>query len=290
MSQTQPLKLNNQSVDAFINNRGLAYGDGFFSTMGVYQANILWQDYHVKRLNTHAAALQLTLDIDKVMQQLQKKAEQLKEGILKIVVTRKSQQILGYGFIDGCTNIYIKAMPMHMPFYQSLQTLESIVIQPPIAVACLTSKIACVPQMLAGLKTLNRLDNVLAAGELHQLNIAQKNTNMPTFGEGLVQDINGDWVEGTMSNVFYQLGDNKKNLEKWYTPPINKSGVNGVMRQVLMDKIDSVCERTLKDEDLSKISALFFTNAVKGVIPVVSFVLPNQSQQSLNLSAVSALF
>lgn len=300
MSQTQFITPDHQLVDTFngyevINNRGLAYGDGFFSTMGVYQANILWQDYHVKRLKTHAAALQLTLDVDKVMQQLQKSAEQLGEGILKIVVTRKSQKVTGYGFINGYADVYIKPMPRQMPSYHALLNLDSIVTQQPIAVICLAAKIACVPPMLAGLKTLNRLDNVLAAGELQQLNIAQQTANATTFGEGLVQDINGDWIEGTMSNVFYQLNSDELNKDEtkagtWYTPPVDKSGVNGVMRQVLMDTIDKVSERCLQDSDLSKISALFFTNAVRGVIPVTSFVLPNQNQRTLNLNAVSALF
>ena len=45
-----------------LDNRGLAYGDGFFTTMGVIDEQILWLDYHQQRLNSHATALQLQLD------------------------------------------------------------------------------------------------------------------------------------------------------------------------------------------------------------------------------------
>jgi branched-subunit amino acid aminotransferase/4-amino-4-deoxychorismate lyase len=62
----------------------------------------------------------------------------------------------------------------------------------------------------------------------------------------------GHWVEGTFCNVFYQL--NHENV--WYTPPINRSGVKGVMRQVLLAKFvksnRAHKERYLANEELAK--------------------------------------
>ena len=59
------------------NNRGLAYGDGFFTTMAVFDGAILWLDYHRQRLISHAHALQLDVDSDQLLIKLQAQAQQL---------------------------------------------------------------------------------------------------------------------------------------------------------------------------------------------------------------------
>ena len=45
-----------------LDSRGLAYADGFFTTMGVIDGLILWPEHHLQRLISHAQALQLALD------------------------------------------------------------------------------------------------------------------------------------------------------------------------------------------------------------------------------------
>ena len=145
--------------------------------------------------------------------------------------------------------------------------------QSPIIAKCLQSQLASLPEPLAGLKSLNRLDGVMIAGELQR----HKQQN-PELVEGLVADMGGNWVEGVMSNIFYQLKpkpdatNSQQTSLNWYTPPIIHSGVRGIMRQVIMDRLASqgvsVQERLLRDADLSQIESMFFCNAVRGVIPV----------------------
>lgn len=265
-----------------IDNRGLAYGDGFFTTMGVRQGQILWANYHLQRMQTHAKALELDVNANELMQVLANQAQKIGEGILKLVVTRKPQAVRGYGFTTGEVDVAIKALPTSIysnlsHFNSSQFEEEAIPVQPSITAICLTAQIACLPQSLVGLKTLNRLDNVLAAGELEQLKQKYQNHG-ELIGEGLVRDVSGNWVEGVMSNVFYQLADS----ETWYTPPIDKSGVNGVMRQVVLDRVENITERTLIDADLAHISALFFTNAVRGIIPVSDLILPDTKRVQLS--------
>ncbi len=250
-------------------NRGFSYADGFFSTMGVYQGEILYFPYHQKRLISHSQALQFNLDIKEITEKLIAHAQQINEGILKVVITRTNQSkyhIRGYGFVSGEVEIFIQATAQTMPIYQQLFTKQStnpFPINPPQQAICLQSQIACLPKPLVGLKSLNRLDSVLVAGELEQA----KKDNAKLI-EGLVSDVTGDWVEGVISNVFYQLN----NVNKWHTPPIDKSGVNGVMRQVLMDyhknHEQTVSERWLTNDDLTHISAMFFCNAVRGIMPI----------------------
>ena len=171
-------------------------------------------------------------------------------------------------------------MPTDKPLAQQA---NQVIIQPAATAICLTQQIACLPKPLVGLKLLNAQDKVMASHELwqHQTQHAQ-------MIDGLVQDVMGHWVEGTFCNVFYQL--NHKNV--WYTPPINRSGVKGVMRQVLLAKFaDSDRaheERYLASEELANITSLFFCNAVRGILPIQALMLPNGQSTALDLTPIYA--
>lgn len=266
----------------WLDNRGLAYGDGFFSTMGVSQGQILWRDYHLQRLHSHAQALSLDVDAEDIMQQLDAYANALqasddssdsdthrKEGILKLLICRKPQNVRGYAYNNGKITAFVNCLPMCL--YDNLPNVAGIPLQPKGDAICLQAQIACLPKPLVGLKTLNRLDNVLCAGELERL----KKLHEGCLLEGLVADVNGNWVEGVMSNVFYQLdaeATHSSQSNQWYTPPMTQSGVSGVMRQVIIDKLahtaHPVIKRHLTDADLPNLQRLFFCNAVRGIMPI----------------------
>ncbi|MFP3409152.1 hypothetical protein SB757_31535, partial [Pseudomonas sp. SIMBA_065] len=76
----------------------------------------------------------------------------------------------------------------------SLPDGNLVPIQPNASTICLSSQIACLPPSLAGLKSLNRLDNVLASGELQQIKAEPLASNLAsTLGEGLLRDMSGQW-------------------------------------------------------------------------------------------------
>ena len=284
-----------------LDNRGLAYGDGFFTTMGVIDGQILWFDYHQQRLVSHATALQLQLDSFSLLTVLKIHAKQLQQGMLKLIITRAEQEVRGYGYtpnIGGgsACEIWLKSSPMAITTARSLPLADGqfIPLQPTASAICLSSQIACLPPTLAGLKSLNRLDNVLASGELQAIKAkALEDTIKPSIAEGLLRDMSGQWVEGTMSNVFYQLveepvakssnrphSQNNSNYltqGQWYTPSMAQSGVAGVMRQVIIDTLSTsnnpVIIRSLQDEDLPHLSQLFFCNALRGIMPVSELTL-----------------
>ena len=295
---------------ASLDNRGLAYGDGFFTTMGVIDGQILWLAYHQQRLISHAEALQLELDSHSVLAIIRTHAEQLQQGMLKLMVTRAVQDVRGYGYVPTASGsaceIWLKSSAMTVTTTEQLRLPDGCLIpmQPISSAICLSSQLACLPPPVAGLKSLNRLDNVLASGELQGIKAQVSEDNIkPSIGEGLLRDMSGRWVEGTMSNVFYQLSDaplvtlssEKTSLEKlstpplyqnnanylttgqWYTPSMAQSGVAGVMRQVLIDALSNskhpVIIRSLKDEDLPRLSQLFFCNALRGIMPMKCLTL-----------------
>nr|WP_313014931.1 aminotransferase class IV [Moraxella sp. CTOTU48841] len=289
-----------------IDSRVIAYGDGFFTTMAVVAGQINWLNYHLDRIDESVDALQLNLtnahldaasldasNLDACNlespnhtirayfnSQLANFAKTLNHGMLKLIVCRKNQPIKGYGFCNCQFDAFIKLMPTDKPLSPQA---NQVIIQPAATAICLTQQIACLPKPLAGLKLLNAQDKVMASHELwqHQTQNAQ-------MIDGLVQDVMGHWVEGTFCNVFYQL--NHENM--WYTPPINRSGVKGVMRQVLLAKFaDSDRgheERYLTSEDLVNITSLFFCNAVRGILPIQALMLPNGQSTALDLAPIYA--
>ena len=291
----------NSTVTASLDNRGLAYGDGFFTTMGVIDGQILWQDYHHQRLISHAEALHLDLDSRSLLAILQTHAQQLSQGILKLIITRAVQDIRGYGYTPSDSGskceIWLKSSAMTIATSKQLHLPDGCLIpmQSASTAVCLSSQLACLPPPLAGLKSLNRLDNVLASAELQGIKAHTIASNAELdISEGLLRDMSGRWVEGTMSNVFYQLSNTQLiesesllNLNKndsnyltqgqWYTPSMAQSGVAGVMRQVIIDALSNteqpVIIRSLQDEDLPNLKQLFFCNALRGIMPMKSLTL-----------------
>lgn len=283
--------------------RGLAYGDGFFSTIGVHHSHLLWQTYHQARIDSHCQALQLMLSTERAQQlwqQLQQFATSINHGIIKLIFSRPTQSLRGYAYsaqaADNEALIWIGVMqtaPLAQHSAQFLyndldrqrsQSSDVVLQQPSLIAKCLQSQLASLPKPLAGLKSLNRLDGVMIAGDLQRHKQAH-----PELAEGLVADLDGNWVEGVMSNVFYRLqprSDSAHHPQKtlpWYTPPIEQSGVRGVMRQVIIDLLNDqnlpVYERNLTDADLSQLQSMFFCNAVRGIMPVEQLWFQDQCFQ-----------
>ncbi len=109
---------------------------------------------------------------------------------------------------------------------------------------------------LAGLKHLNRLEQVLARAEWDD----------PEIAEGLMLNSSGHVVEGTMTNLFLLREG------ALITPELSRCGVVGVMRGVVMDaarkKGIPVVERTLALQELASANAIFVTNSLIGIWPV----------------------
>ena len=109
---------------------------------------------------------------------------------------------------------------------------------------------------LAGAKTLNRLENVLARSEWDD----------PDVAEGLIADAEGRVVEGTMSNVFIAAGG------RVFTPDLARCGVVGAQRErvrELLRREKVHCEeRNLRWTDVLAAEEIFLTNSLIGVWPV----------------------
>jgi 4-amino-4-deoxychorismate lyase len=106
---------------------------------------------------------------------------------------------------------------------------------------------------LAGLKTLNRLESVLARAEWRDVRI----------WEGLMQDVEENIVCGTMSNLFLRRGSSLA------TPMLDRCGVAGVMRRWILERAGdlglSPVEERIRWQDLREAEEVFMSNAVVGL-------------------------
>ena len=120
---------------------------------------------------------------------------------------------------------------------------------------------------LVSVKHLNRLDQVMARAEWHQLEQAEY------YFEGLMLDQRSFITEGTMSNIFWVC---QKGV--LHTPILDEAGVAGVMRQCIIDfcRQENIhCEQgRLQPEALIHIKALFICNSLLGVVPVTTVHSP----------------
>jgi 4-amino-4-deoxychorismate lyase len=111
---------------------------------------------------------------------------------------------------------------------------------------------------LAGLKTLNRLESVMARAEWSDARI----------WEGLLRDVDENIVCGTMSNLFVRRGSTLM------TPMLDRCGVAGVMRRWILQAAGGLglrpVEGRIRWQDLREAEEVFMSNAVVGVRSVAA--------------------
>ena len=226
-------------------DRGLQYGDGVFETMRVRRGRVRLIDYHVERLERSCRQLGIAgPSLRTLRQELARIAAPRREGVLKLIVTR-GPGARGYRPTgrERCTRIV------------ALHALPKAVLaegSTPARVRVCATPLGLNPG-LAGLKTLNRLESVMARAEWSDARI----------WEGLMRDVDENIVCGTMSNLFLRRGPTLM------TPVLDRCGVAGVMRRWILEAARELrlkpVERRLRWQDLSTAEEAFMSNAVVGV-------------------------
>lgn len=187
-------------------DRGLHYGDGVFRTMKIVAGEIRWWTDHYQKLLADCRALHLNCPDEVLLkQEVSQLAAQEGVGVVKIVITRGQGQ-RGYAAAED------------MPPMRAVMAYPSSPERPrDVTVRWCDLRLSAQPR-LAGVKHLNRLENVLARSEWSSQEIA----------EGLLMDEMDRVICGTMSNIFLREG------ESLVTPILNRCGIAGVARTRLM--------------------------------------------------------
>lgn len=220
-------------------DRGLAYGDGLFETVLVRDGKAQLWDEHLARLERGCRTLLMEMPPADVLAAL---PERCGPGlrVLKLIVTRGSG---GRGY-----RLPAVASPrlrwQMQPFTPLSDRWKGVRIR-----HCKLN-LGLQPR-LAGIKHLNRLENVLARSEWQDKNIA----------EGLLCDSDGRLTEATAMNlVWWRRG-------RWETPALLYCGVAGTLREALLGRLPLV-EVEATPGVLSEVEALCLINSVQGVWPV----------------------
>ncbi|MDD0975481.1 aminodeoxychorismate lyase [Pseudomonas fontis] len=239
-----------------LQSRGLAYGDGLFETIGVVAGRPSLLEYHLERLALGCQRLAISADHALVRAELCRYAQLLGDGVLKLILTRGDSQ-RGYAAAAGAApRRILQASPF--PAYPAAHAEQGVRL-----FACRT-RLAEQP-LLAGLKHLNRLEQVLARNEWQD----------PAYAEGLMCDQSGRVIEGVYSNLFL-LKDGVL-----LTAGLARCGVAGVMRAALLDSAPdhgiATQVRDLTLQDLAQADEVFLCNSVYGLWPVRAFESLNWS-------------
>ncbi|MEX3773237.1 aminodeoxychorismate lyase [Pseudomonas sp. MYb118] len=233
-----------------LKDRGLAYGDGLFETIAVKGGQPLLLDRHLSRLALGCSRLAINADQALIRDELLAYAGALGEGVLKLIVTR-GDGLRGYA-PDPSAQARRILQGNPPAAYPAIHAQQGVRLFP-----C-TTRLSAQP-LLAGLKHLNRLEQVIARAEWQDTEHA----------EGLMLDEAGRVIEGVFSNLFIVRDG------VLITADLQRCGVAGVMRAELLFQAESLAiPAQITDislEQLHGADEVFVCNSVYGVWPVRAY-------------------
>lgn len=223
------------------------YGDGVFETILSCHANMPLWAYHYERLASGCERLNIPAPHEVLLlEQIQPHLQANRHEVIKIVVTR-GEGPRGYrctGPLSPNVVISLSERP-----FRSLEYWQS-----GISVFACETRLAKQPA-LAGLKHLNRLEQVLAAQEWTD-----------DYQEGLMCDGEDNVIETTSHNLFCVKGG------CLYTPDLASAGVAGIMRRYVIELASQmdipVYIENVKSTTIADMDEVFVTNSIDGIWPV----------------------
>jgi 4-amino-4-deoxychorismate lyase len=252
-------------------DRGLQYGDGLFETMRMQRRTVRLLEHHLERLALGCKRLGIAApDGVRLRRELHQAAAKHSDGVLKLIVTRG---IGPRGYRPSGSEHPTRILIAH-----ALRGAARRGPVSPVRLRVCATRLGANAQ-LAGLKTLNRLESVLARREWSDERI----------WEGLMLDADENVVCGTMSNVFMRRGSTL------VTPRLDRCGVAGVMRRWVKEQAPDLAlgaaEERIRVADLGEAEEVFMCNAIVGVVSVAEIksgnvrIRPPQARTAAQLRA-----
>ncbi len=240
-----------ETTSVAADDRGLQYGDGLFETIAVVHGSPrLWR-HHMARLQEGCVRLGIRFPAaDTLYAEAQRLCSTTERAVVKIIITRGSG---GRGYrplVDAQPRRIVSSHPW--PEFAADRATSGVEVR-----VCDT-RLGINPA-LAGIKHLNRLEQVLARSEWDD----------PAIAEGIMLDSDNCLVEGTMSNLFIVR-------DGWLlTPALERCGVAGVMRTHILELAEQLgmnCEiKRLQLNDLQQGEEAFLCNSIIGIWPIRRF-------------------
>jgi len=229
-----------------VDDRGLQYGDGLFETMAAVNGRVRNFARHMERLADGCRRLGMPMPPTELFaDECDRVLTGLGAGSVKITLTRG----------PGPRSYRPPPEPALTRVVVSYGPKPRNDPDTGIVVRLCETPLGLNPR-LAGVKHLNRLEQVLASAEWSD----------PAVAEGLMSSVDGRLVCATAANVFLVRQG------RLLTPDIRECGVAGVMRGIVLESARELSLPTevgsLRFTDLATAEEVFLTNAITGVRPV----------------------
>jgi len=226
-------------------DRGLQYGDGLFETIAVFGGQPRFWQGHMDRLSLGCEQLGLPVTPQSVLlRELRTVSAGHSKCVVKMIISRG---ISDRGYAPGNSAGTNRIVSSHAwPGAEGNQAILGIR-------ARMCSLRLGIQPALAGLKHLNRLEQVMARAEWED----------PAIDEGILLDREDHVICAVSSNIFLVHSG------RLLTPRLDRCGVRGVMRGAILSAFRERCEqRRLLLDMLPEADEVFICNSVRGVLPV----------------------
>ena len=246
-----------------LNDRLANYGDGTFTTMQVSDGKVALLNRHIDRLVNDSQALGLTVAADAIRKVIVAALAARSDGVLKVLIGA-GQGRRGYARLaEPTVNVAVSWHDVPA-VYQSWQHQGIHVGTVPVTLAR--------QPLLAGLKHANRLEQVLIKQALVRTD----------FDDAIVTDTEQNVIEASAANLFWQTGN------QWFTSSLALAGVNGVMRQFILDHRPDINIIEQQLTEIAHVDAMFLSNALMQIVPVKTLTL-GESRRELAIAPVLSL-
>lgn len=251
-----------------IEDRGFLYGDGCFSTMRLRDGELQLWPRHLQRFDHAIQQLQLALSVQRLSQEKQQflttlQRQHCSDGIVKMLISRGGGA-RGYAIPQHAADVYCYFYPQAKP------SLAPVILD---QVGILPNALGCPMPALRGIKSLNRLEQVL----LKQQAQAQG------WQEALCLDQQQMLVEAISSNCFVYIQG------CWISPTLQHTGIAGTMRAEILSRMQHYQiahqVRMISHTELQQVEAVFLSNALQPMQAIAQL----ESRQ-LNLGLCLDLF
>ncbi|MDC9597863.1 aminodeoxychorismate lyase [Xenorhabdus anantnagensis] len=238
----------NQCDHLPVNDRAVQFGDGCFTTIRVEQGLPALLPLHIKRLQKGVEKLFMpALDWFQLETHIKQVVKGCESGVLKVILSRGTGG-RGYSFDDTIKPTQILSLSSYPERYIAQRQKGASLVLSPIPMG--------INPYLAGIKHLNRLEQVLIKQFIEQ----------SKADEALVLDSDGLLIECCTANIFWRKG------KSVYTPDISQCGVEGVMRQKIIELLAESDYNLLcvmrYPEALAHADEVLICNSLMPVVPV----------------------
>ncbi|OTA16152.1 aminodeoxychorismate lyase [Xenorhabdus vietnamensis] len=238
----------NQCDHLPVSDRAVQFGDGCFTTIRVEQGLPALLPLHIKRLQKGVEKLFMpALDWSQLESHIKQVVRGCESGVLKVILSRGTGG-RGYSFDDTIEPTQLLSLSAYPERYITQRQKGVSLVLSPISMG--------INPYLAGIKHLNRLEQVLIKRFIEQ----------SKADEALVLDSDGLLVECCTANIFWRKGKNV------YTPDLSQCGVEGVMRQKIIELLvesdyNLLCVMRYP-EALAHADEVIICNSLMPVVPV----------------------